>query len=75
MLNAEMDKVIGGYMNRIANLSPCSEDYEYRKQIIEDEIQDFVRHESVMAEHQQLGRNKVAFERALARAENDEKKK
>jgi hypothetical protein len=75
MFGNELDRLLFSYHNSIANLDPSREDYEYRKTILEEQMEDIFRHEQIMNEHRQLARNRMAFERGLAKAEQDEKKK
>ena len=75
MFDNELDRLLFSYHNSIANLDPSREDYDYRKTILEDEMEDIFRHESIMNEHRQLAKNQIAYERGLAKAEQDEKKK
>lgn len=71
MFEAELDRVIGNHLNRLNSLDPSADDYEYRKMVAEDELDSIFYHEQIVAERRQLGRNKVAFENALARAEKE----
>jgi len=75
MFENEMDRLLFSYRNSIANLEMSEADYDYRKTILEDEMEDIFRHESIMNERRQLAKNQMAYERGLAKAEQDEKKK
>jgi len=75
MFENEMDRLLFSYHNSIANLDMSREDYNYRKTILEDEMEDIFRHEQIMNEHRQLAKNQMAYERGLAKAEQDEKQK
>lgn len=75
MFGNELDRLLFSYRNSIAMLDPSEKDYDYRRTIIEEQMEDIFRHELIMNERRQLAMNRMAFERGLDNAERDEKKK
>ena len=75
MFGNELDRLLYSYRNSLAMLDPTEKDFDYRRTIIEEQMEDIFRHEQIMNERRQLARNRAEFEEALTRAKEEEESK